>query len=292
VKPTPRIERIADAAAEIFGGPPDELQFIHAVLAQVSLPYRKPPAGTVDYVRTNGRASVAIQNGFLLNPETRQMEKQGLPYGSKPRLLLLHVCSEAMRTRKAEVSVGDSMSGFMKQLGLKVSGGKKGTIGAFKEQLNRLAASRITFGFMGEDKATTLNTVPIEKFEAWFPKDPSQQTLWASSVTLSQPFFDSLKVHALPIDPRAIKSLQHSARALDCYVWLAHRLPRVRSRKGDFVSWKALHGQFGGTITHLSAFQREFTVALKQALAEYLKAVVEDADGGLRLHRSPSPIDP
>jgi len=291
VKPTPRIQRIASAAESIFGDDPGELQFIHAVLAQISLPYRNPPDGARDYVRNNGRASVAITAGHLFNPETKQLELQGMPYGAKPRLLLLHVCSEAMRTHKAEVAVGDSMSGFMKQLGLKVTGGKKGTIGAFKEQLNRLAASKITFGFAGEDKATTLNTVPIERFDAWFPKNPAQRVLWPSSITLSQPFFESLKLHALPIEPRAIKALQHSARALDCYVWLAHRLPRVRKRGGDVVSWKALHGQFGGTISQLAAFQREFSTALKQALVVYPKASIEAADNGLRLIRSPSPID-
>ena len=37
------------------------------------------------------------------------------------------------------IPVGDSMSAFMKDLGLKVTGGKQGTVGRFKDQLNRLA---------------------------------------------------------------------------------------------------------------------------------------------------------
>lgn len=288
---TPRIDRIASAAEEIFGGPGEaDLQFIHAVMAQISLPYRNPPNGAREYQRTNGRASVFLQAGVLLNPATQRWEKQGLPYGAKPRLLLLHVCSEAIRTKSPEISVGDSMSNYMRQLGLRVSGGAKGTITGFKEQLNRLAASKISFGFVGEDRASTLNTVPIERFDAWFPKNADQRVLWPSTITLSKHFFDSLKHHALPIDQRAIRALQHSARALDAYTWLVHRLPRVRGN-GDRVSWQALHDQFGGDNSKESDFRREFSKALRQALAVYPKSIVSEGADGLLLRRSPSPID-
>ena len=44
------------------------------------------------------------------------------------------------------------------------------------------------------------------------------------------------------------RGLQHGARALDAYVWLANRLPRVKRRNGDKVSWAALQGQFGADL--------------------------------------------
>jgi hypothetical protein len=80
----------------------------------------------------------------------------------------------------------------------------------------------------------------------------------ASEIELSAEFFADLKDHALPLDPRALRALQHNARALDLYTWLAHRLPRVRSRGGDFVSWAALHGQFGGDVSDRRTFRRQF----------------------------------
>jgi len=295
MKPTTRIERIANASEEIFGDDPEDLKFIHAILAHVSLPYRAA-ADATDYSRTNGRASVHIQAGVLFNPETGEMEKQGLPFGAKPRVLLYHLCSEAMRTRKSEIAV-DSMSSLMKHLGLRVTGGKTGTIAGFKDQLNRLAASKITFGFRTEHdgavRGTTINTVPVERFDAWFPKNADQRVLWRSSITLSRPFFESLKEHAFPVDPRAVAALQDSARALDAYVWLAHRLPRVRRRGGDFVSWKALHQQFGGEIKRIPKFRELFVQALREATAGeiYGDAKIEIEDKGLRLFQSPSPID-
>ncbi len=84
--------RVVDAAVEILGDPdPDEMAFLHSVLAQTFLPYRDPK--TRDYVRENGRASMVLTAGYLLDPATRKPVLQGLPYGTKPRLLLVHLGS-------------------------------------------------------------------------------------------------------------------------------------------------------------------------------------------------------
>lgn len=289
--------RLVDISAEIMGEPePDELRFLHTILAQCSLPYREPPDGGRDYIRRNGKAALIVSAGFLMDRKTLEPVRQGIPYGAKPRLLMIHLCTEAVRRQQAKIPIADSMSAFMRDLGLSVTGGKQGSIGRFKEQLNRLAASRMQLILPKDDHATLLNPAPmISQFDVWFPEDPRQKVLWPSEVTLSGDFFESLKDRALPLDRRAIRGLQHNARALDIYTWAAHRLPRVRAGgRGDFVSWQALQGQFGGetkpTLEGLKAFKREFLVALRAALAAYPKAKVEQVDGGLRLHRSAPPI--
>ena len=73
---------------------PDELAFLHSVLAQTFLPYRDPK--TRDYVRESGRASLVLTAGYLLDPATRKPVLQGIPYGTKPRLLLVHLCTQAI----------------------------------------------------------------------------------------------------------------------------------------------------------------------------------------------------
>lgn len=284
--------RLVDIAAEIMGEPePDELRFLHTILAQCSLPYREPPKGGRDYIRKNGKASLIVSAGFLMEPKTMEPVRQGIPYGAKPRLLMIHLCTEAVKRQAPKIPIADSMSAFMRELGLSVSGGKHGSIGRFKEQLNRLAASRMQLIFPQADRATLLNPAPmISKFDVWFPEDPRQKVMWPSEITLSQDFFDSLKNHALPLDRRALRGLQHNARALDIYTWAAHRLPRVRARAGDFVSWAALQGQFGGDLTDPKDFKKKFLVAFKEALAAYPKAKVEQVDGGLRLYHSAPPV--
>ncbi len=288
---TPRIRRLLDARDEIMGDSADDPAFLHAVLAQTSLPYRAPDSAT-EYIRRNGRASLIVQAGFLLDPETREPRKQGLPYGAKPRLLMIHACSEAVRRQSPIVPIADSMSAFMRQLGLPVTGGKRGSIGVFKEQLNRLAAARMQIIWAGDDRGSTINTSPIRRLDVWFPSDHRQRVLWPSEIELSAEFFADLKDHALPLDPRGLRALQHNARALDLYTWMAARLPRVRSAKGDFVSWAALHGQFGGDVSDKRTFRRQFKEAMRQACAAYPFAQVEDVEGGLRLHRSPPPVGP
>ncbi len=282
--------RIADAAVEIVGEQdPGDLAFLHTVLAQCGLPYRDPD--TRDYIRENGRASLIVTAGFLFDMKEKRAVLQGIPYGAKPRLLMIHLCTEAIRTQSPKIQIADSMSGFMKELGLKVSGGAKGTIGMFKEQLNRLAASRMQLMMSYEDRAVVVNPSPlISRFDVWFPEDPRQRILWPSEVTLSNEFFSTLKEHGLPLDPRGIHALQHSARALDVYTWLTARLPRVRSRNGDFVSWRALQKQFGPDLPDYRNFRRKVQIALRQALAVYPKARVEKVEGGIILRRSDPPI--
>jgi hypothetical protein len=286
------LTRVIDAHAEILGQEePDNLAFLHTVLAQCGLPYREP--ATRDYIRENGRASLIISAGHLLDPKTRKPTLQGIPYGAKPRLLMIHLCTEAVRTKTPTIDIGQSMSAFMRQLGLQVTGGQKGTIARFKEQLNRLASSRLQLIMNFGDAASVMNPAPIiRQFDVWFPSDANQRTLWPSQVTLSTEFFETLTKHALPLDPRGIRALQHSARAIDVYTWLAHRLPRVKNRTGDRVSWAALQTQFGPDMTDGRTFKRHMLVALKQVLAVYPKSRVEQVDGGLLLHRSHPPIAP
>ena len=271
---------------------PQDLLFLHSVLAQCGLPYRTPPGGAREYQRQSGRATLIVQAGHLLDPATGRPVPQQLPAGARPRLLLLHLCSQALRRGSPIIALPGSMSGLMHELGIAVTGGRSGTIRAFKDQLNRLAASRVQLLFAGIDKASMLNTSPISRVDVWFPPDRRQGALWPSQVQLSAEFFESLQRHAVPLDPRAIRALQHSSRGLDVYAWLSHRLPRVSASIGEPVSWRALQSQFGGELTALKAFKREFTKALRQVLAVYPQGKVEDEKGGLRLHRSPPAIGP
>jgi len=282
------LSRVINAAEEIMGAPDaDEMAFLHSVLAQCGLPYRNP--NTRDYMRQNGRATLIVTAGHLLDQDTRKPVLQGVPYGAKPRLLMLHLCTEAVRNKSATISIADSMSAFMRDLGLQVTGGKKGTIGTFKEQLNRLAAARMQMIMDFGDRGTTLNPAPlIKQFDVWFPDDARQRVLWPSEVTLSGEFFESLQRHALPLDTRAIRALQHSARALDIYTWLTHRLPRVT--KTTKVSWAALHAQFGPDVSDNRTFRRQFTKAMRQALAVYPTAKVDSVEGGIELRKSPPAI--
>jgi len=291
----PSVQRILDTRDQILGDPdPEELRYLHSILAQCALPYREPKDADgrqmLKYRRRNGRAELLVTAGEALNPLTRRLEQQGVPYGAKPRLLFIHLCSEAIRTGSREIEIERSMTAFMQALGLKVTGGRTGSITGFKDQLNRLSAATLTLVFDHGDRADVLHTMPISRMEVWFPKEPGQAVLWPSIVELSADFYQSLRNHALPLDMRAVRALQHNARALDVYMWLTHRLPRVRGSKGDFISWYALRDQFGVEVSTVKRFHATFKQALRQATAVYPEAKIEQVQGGFRLYDSPPPV--
>ena len=108
------VARVIDTATEILGEPePGGLSFLHSVLAQTFLPYRDPK--TRDYVRENGRASLVLTAGYLLDPTTRKPVLQGVPYGTKPRLLLIHLCTQAKHSTLLLFALGLAGLGFMRR---------------------------------------------------------------------------------------------------------------------------------------------------------------------------------
>jgi hypothetical protein len=287
--------RIMDAAASIYGEDAAELRYLHVVLAQCGLPYREVAPGVPFYQKTNGRTSLVLTPGVLLDPQTRKVTMQGIPYGAKPRLLMIHLCTAAKHQKSPEVEIAHSMSAFMRDLGLSVTGGKTGSIARFKDQLNRLAATRMQLLFQDDDKVSMVNPSPtISRYDVWFPKSPEQKMLWPTTVTLGAEFYESLMhENALPLDARAIRALQQSAMALDVYTWLAHRLCRIPQHRPAVISWDALQTQFGPEYNDRYRFRQAFVEALDRVLAVYRAAKVELPHGGsLTLRRSSPPVAP
>jgi hypothetical protein len=279
------MKRSAVWSNAIMGEDADDPAFLHVIMSQVCLPYSEVQGR--DYIRRTGRASLVITAGFLTDPHTGEPVLQGVPYGAKPRLLTLHLCTQAVRYQSPVVKVSDSMTAFMRSVGIAATGGKKGSIARFKEQLNRLAACRMQFFMDYGDRVKTMNPAPmVRNFDVWFPTDPHQRIMWPSQFRLSDEFFTSLRDNALPLDPEAVGNLQHSARALDLYTWLAHRLPRVNESAGVPISWDALQEQFGTDIADPDNFRRKMLAALRQALKAYPAAKVDQVPGGVRLFRS------
>ncbi len=79
--------------------------------------------------------------------------------------------------------------------------------------------------------------------------------------------------------------MKHSARALDIYVWLAHRLWRINDSKPVRLKWTTLRFQFGNRGQEMKSFKRAFKTALHQVLMVYPEANVEIIKGGLFLKR-------
>lgn len=214
-------------------------------------------------------------------------EPQPLPYGTRPRLVLVNICSEAVRTRRRTVDVGDSVRAFLRRLGIDAGGH---SMAGFKRQMIALACCHRQLGYRTERGVGQVDGKPISRFEAWLADEDRQRGLWPGELDLSGPLFDSLIEHAVPLDAQALAGLQNSALALDVYTWLAHRLWRVASPAGTLLSWRALKEQFGQEYADVREFRRSFLEATRRAVEVYREARLEVVRGGLRLLPSPAPV--
>jgi hypothetical protein len=286
---TSRQKRLLDAAVSIRQSPPDRIDFLHSVQCQCGIPYKNPGDGVLEWDRKQGNASLRIEAGSAIDPRTGDFVRLGLPYGEKPRLVLIHLATEAVRTGSPIVDVEESMTAFARSLGLETNGQQ---LRALKDQLARLAAATVRMGVMEEGRAVQVNTQFVSAFDLWFPKQADQRVLWPSTVRLSQEYFESLGQHAVPLDARAVAALASSSMALDVYVWLAQRLHRIPSGKPQFVDWNSLHEQFGQGYDRIRDFRRRFLQTLHQVATAYPTARITGDDRGLTLSHSPPPIAP
>jgi hypothetical protein len=272
------------------GGEIEDAAFLHSVLCQTFLPYKDPGKDVREYLKVQGNAHLLLKAGELFNPKTKTFEPVPLPFGPKARLVLAYINTIAIRTQNPVIPVEDSLTAFVKKLGLD-TGGK--TITAVKDQINRLAASTIRIGYStSEDTALTGKLDIIDSLELWLGKDDKQKVMWPGTIKLSDKFHHSLMEHAIPLDERVLASLANNAMALDIYVWLAQRLHRISATKPQMITWKALEDQFGGTYSNSRKFRQNFRERLQLVLKFYQDAKIEETDRGLKLKNSPPPVQP
>lgn len=285
--PQTLIQKRLIATSGLLVNAPDEIAYQHSILCQTGLPYRNPGAGVREWQREQGNASLMVEAGQAKDMESGQWVKLGLPWGPKARLVLMHLNSEAIRTQSAEIDVGDSLTAFVKRLGLTTDGR---TVRGIKDQVGALSAALIRMAFQGPQGAFQIDAKVVSGFNLWFPKDERQRVLWPSVVHLSHEYFESLRTHAVPLDERAIAALSHSAMALDVYAWLAQRLHRIPKPHRQFIAWPLLKDQFGPDFERLRKFREKFMEALRQVHAVYPAAKIDVTDHGLFLYTSPPPV--
>ncbi len=286
---TRKQEKLIEASISIRADAPERIDYLHSVQCQCGIPYKNPGEGVREWDRKQGGAVLRIEAGAAIDPRSGEFVKLGLPYGEKPRLVLIHLASEAVRNGSAVVDVEDSMTAFAKSLGVEANGQQ---LKALKDQLARLAASTVRMGIVEEGRAVQVNTQFVSAFDLWFPKQPDQRVLWPSTVRLSQEYFQSLGRHAVPLDHRAVAALASSSMALDVYVWLAQRLHRVPTGKPQFITWAAAYEQFGQGFGRVRDFRRQFLHTLSQVKAAYPSARIDTNEQGLTLEHSPPPVAP
>ncbi|WP_414462356.1 replication protein RepA [Hyphomicrobium sp. DY-1] len=263
------------------GAERDSLRHIHSVLALCSLPYKATPERS--WEREQGQMRLKINAGELMNPNTGKWEPQPLPYGSRARLIMMHLSSQAILHKRPDIEIESSLTGFIRSMGIAVTGGKQGSIHAFKQQINALAACSMRIGlFTGNnEKGRTISTQPFTSLDIWLPAGGDQKILWPEKIVFSQEFYATLKKHALPVNMHAVRAFAGSPRKLDIYFWLTYRFNAIEEAK--HISWTALKEQFGVGYTRDRKFRADFTEEIKQIKEVFPKLPVLLSEKGFTI---------
>lgn len=120
---------------------PESIVYQHTVMCQTVLPYRDPEE-LHTWTRRQGDVLLSLSAGEAYNGF--EMVTVPLPFGPKARLALYHLNTQAVLSKSRHVEVGDSLTAFVKRLGLAGSGRN---ISSVKDQLTRLAACRLAVGY-------------------------------------------------------------------------------------------------------------------------------------------------
>lgn len=263
----------------------EDLRHLHSVLAICGLPYDRAPLDVREYSREQGNMAIDVTAGSLRGPDGTKIV-QPLPFGPKARLILMHLCSEAIRQQSPTIEIADTFTAFVRDMGFSDSGGKKGPLTAFREQLNALASCSIKISSWTGNKVRSRQFFPIEEMDVWLSANQDQPSLWPSTVTFSHTMFESLQKHALPVNARAVRAFQGSARKLDLYFWLGWRIHNINEPL--HISWDAITEQFGSGFTRQRDFKAKFKEEVNHLKEVLPKLPLKLTEQGLVL----SPADP
>ena len=270
--------------------------FLHSALCAMSLPVRRPADDTLPIIRQDGQYTLAITPRPVLcriDGQPQQMTVLGVPYGSLPRLVLIHIMTEAVRTKSRHIVLGTSFTDWMRRMGFRtVSYGPRGSATLIRQQLDRLLACEWMIRW---DKKTAQGDEEFAVKEVKLTNDYAgvngRSGGFSREIMLTEGFFDHLREHAVPLDENAIRQLRDSATALDLYTWLAYRLPRLSKNRPALISWPQLAVHFGNEGKNI----RKFRQTIREAWDRHVSAVYPDARAefdttAVRLYPSPAPL--
>ena len=205
--------------------------FLGRTMALCSLP-RSNPGNRLQYKRVNGPYK-------LIMSATGDYK---LPFGNIPRLLMAWISTEAVKTQNRVLVLGDSLSDFMRALGIYSSHGRTQT--RLRNQMDRLFHTSVELNYEDKHGKQFIASRVVDRGEFWWdPKRPDEPMLWESKIRLGEDFFNEIIQHPVPIDMNTLTALKRSSLGLDLYLWLVYRTFPLRAPKR--ITWRQIYHQFG-----------------------------------------------
>jgi hypothetical protein len=277
---------VVEAAATYMSDENGGIGFSYSGWCQAALPHKRL-ADDQGWQLVGERTTLVVEPGMRPGAAGRPVSV-GVPYGSRARLIMLYLQSEALRTGGREVALGKSLRAWLGRMQIP-QGGK--SIAMVREQAERISRCRLTFQISSGGRTGLVNQNIVDT--AIFLESDGrggQESLFVETAKLSEGFYEQLRRHPVPLEEAAISAINNNSMALDIYCWLAYRLHVLNDRRP--ISWKALRAQFGCGYARQDNFARKFMESLKLAMAVYPAAKVDADNRGIVLHPSSAPVAP
>jgi len=274
---------------------PPTPNFLHSALCAMSLPVRRPADESAPIIRQDGQYTLVINPKPVVElvDGQQRLRSLGVPFGSLPRLILIHIMTEAVRTRSRHIVLGKTFTDWMRRLGYQtISYGPRGSATLIRDQLDRLLACEwmIRWDNHQVQGEREFGVKEIKLTNEYAGVDRRSGT-FLREIFMTEGFFEHLREHAVPLNEVAIRQLRDSATALDLYTWLAYRLPRISAKRPASLSWQQLAVHFGNDGKNI----RKFRQTVREAWERHVSAAYPEARADfdttiIRLYPSPAPL--
>lgn len=267
--------------------------FLHSALCAMSLPTKRPKDETLPILREDGKYALAINPRPILQTVDGKpvLRSLGVPYGAYPRVALIYLLSQAVTKRSRDVYLGRNFTEWMRRLGYQtVSYGPRGTANRMREQVDRLLACEWQIRWDGTEADNNAFAVRDVKISNEYAGSLEKNGAFAREIRMSEVFYSHLIEHAVPLNEVAIRELKGTPTALDLYTYLAYRLPRITSDKGQTISWDQLARHLGNEADS-KRFRQTVRETMQLVSAVYPNADVDLSGRKVVLNPSPAPLE-
>jgi hypothetical protein len=262
----------------------EDIVFLARELILCTLPH-SDPGDVPAWSRTNGNLTLIIRPGW----NELKKEVYGYPYGTIPRLLLVWIVTEILRTKSRRLELGNRFADFLIKLGLDPSrGGKCSDAHRTREQIDRLFYAIISFDYSlkreGFNGRAWLNMqVAPDGVLWWSDKDPDQLSVFGtcgSWIEVSEKFFKAVMASPCPLDIRVLRHIKDSSLGIDLYTILNREAFRaMNDGKPRFLAWEWLYEQTGNEYKELRDFRRRALIQIKAIMAVHSGMLITQQRG-------------
>lgn len=278
---------------------PVDLAWIHRSLCVAGLPVRRPQEternSVPDYKRLGSGFTLKLMTQPIDIPNMAKSVPIGIPFGAKARLLILWMASLAYERQSSSdryLEIGP-VKQWLQQVGISVGGDQ---INATKEQLIKLCHTsfHITLrsDLEGEDNVYFRHenfveggVIGTEDLLA-YQRNDMENVRWPSGIVLTETAWKRFGRDIVPVPASRLRKVAHSPTAIDLFLYLSYRLPRIEKGDREMLSWRQLTDQFAPKKVQPSVFRQNLGSSIRDALAAYPEAKIDVTDEGLVLHYS------